>query len=87
MSGKRTRQVSVTIDAAVLAQVERRLRSEKTTLSAYVSEALAEQIRRQNLRAALEAFERKHGAVTPAEIAAARAALSKATRPRRRRAA
>lgn len=87
MAGKRTRQVSVTIDAAVLAKVERRLRSEKTTLSAYVSEALAEQIRRENLRAALEAFERKHGAITPEELAAARATLSKVTRPKRRRAA
>jgi len=87
MRGKRTRQVSVTIDAAVLAEVERRLRSEKTTLSAYVSEALAEQIRRQNLRAALEAFERRHGAITPEELASARATLSKVMRPKRRRAA
>jgi hypothetical protein len=87
MLGKRTRQVSVTIDAAVLAQVERRLRSEKRTLSAYVSEALADQILRQNLRAALEAFERKHGAITPEELAAARSSLSKATHPKRRRAA
>lgn len=87
MPGKRTRQVSVTIDAAVLAQVERRLRSKKTTLSAYVSEALAEQIRRENLRAALEAFEHEHGAITPEELAAARATLSKVMRHRRRRAA
>jgi hypothetical protein len=87
MPGKRTRQVSVTIDAAVLAQVERRVHSEKTTLSAYISEALAEQIRRQNLRAALEAFERKHGAITAEELVAARATLAKAMRPKRRRAA
>jgi hypothetical protein len=87
MTGKRTRQVSVTIDAAVLAQVERRLRSEKTTLSAYISEALAEQIRREKLRAALASFEHEHGAITPEELALAHNTVSKATRAKRRRAA
>jgi Arc/MetJ family transcription regulator len=88
MAGKRsTRQVSVTIDAAVLAEVERRLKSEKTTLSAYVSEALAERIRREKLRAALEAFEHEHGAITAEELARARSHLSEPARSKRRRAA
>jgi hypothetical protein len=85
MARARTRQISVTVDATVLAQVEQRLRSEKKTLSAYVSDALAEEIRRQNLRAALDAFERRHGAITPEEIARARASIERATRRRSRR--
>jgi hypothetical protein len=84
MARARTKQISVTVDAEVLAEVERRLRSQAESLSAWVSNALAEEIRRQNLRAALEAFERRHGAVTAEEMASARASLEAATRRTKR---
>ncbi len=84
--GKRTtRQISVTVDADVLAKVERRLRAQKKTLSAFVSDALAEEVCRQNLRAALDDFERRHGAITSQELSAAHARVEKAVahKPRR----
>ncbi len=84
MKRGRTRQISVTVDEQVLAQVEQRLRSQKKTLSKWVSDALAEELRRQNLRTALDDFERRHGAITAEEIANARASLGKAARRGRR---
>jgi hypothetical protein len=84
---RRTKQISVTVDADVLVQVERRLRAEKKTLSAFVSDALAEEIRRHNLRAALDDFERRHGAITKEELSAARARVEKAARGTHRRGA
>ena len=83
---RKTQQISVTVDTRVLADVRRRLRSEKKTLSEYVSDALADEVRRRNLARALNAFEREHGAITPREIAEARAKLSRTARLRRNRA-
>jgi hypothetical protein len=82
---RKTQQISVTVDTRVLADVRRRLRSEKKTLSEYVSDALADEVRRHHLGHALDAFEREHGAINSLELTEARAKLRR--KPSRRRAA
>jgi len=79
----RTRKISVTVDAAVLAQVRKCLRSTKKTLSAHVSDALAEDLRRRALRELLDEFEGEHCALTAAELEAARLKVERALRRRR----
>jgi len=82
---RKTQQISITVDTLVLADVRKRLRSTKKTLSEYVSDALADEVRRSNLELALGAFQRDHGTVTARELAEARAKLRR--KPARRRAA
>jgi len=92
MGSRRTKQLSITIDTDVLTEVEKRVKAEKKSLSAFVSEALAETVRRHYLRVALDDFERKSGPITSEERKWARKALDDAkakmnSRKRRRRAA
>jgi metal-responsive CopG/Arc/MetJ family transcriptional regulator len=86
MANARTRKISVTVDAGVLDSVKKQLRAEKKSLSAFVSDALAEQVQRQRWRDLVLDFEREHGAFTPAERKEARAKIAgamKKARPRR----
>jgi len=78
----RTRKISVTVNAEVLAQVRKCLRSTKKSLSAHVSDALAEDLRRRALRDLLDEFESKHGALTAAELETARLKVERAMRRR-----
>lgn len=77
----------MTVEASVLDSVKARLRASKKTLSAYVSDALAEEVRRQQWRELVVDFEREHGAFTDAERKEARSKIAKALKGRARRAA
>jgi hypothetical protein len=89
MARATTRKISVTVDAVVLESVKQRLRSSKKSLSAYVSDALAEQVQRERWRELVVEFEREHGAFTAAERKGARTKIARAMRqrPKGRRAA
>jgi hypothetical protein len=78
----KTRKISVTVDVDVLQAVERRLRSSGQPLSSYVSEALAEHVRREALRDVIDVFEREHGALTEQEVALAGRKIQRAKRRR-----
>ena len=80
----RTEKISVTVDSRVLAEVRKRIRKEKKSLSAFVSEALADQLRGLALDAALKGFEKEHGVLTAEELAKADATLKKAWSKQRR---
>ena len=81
MAQARTRKISVTVDAGVLDSVKQRLRSSKKSLSAYVSDALAEEVQRERWRELVLEFEREHGAFTAAERKEARAKIARAMKP------
>jgi hypothetical protein len=89
MARARTRKISVTVDADVLDSVKKRLRASNKSLSAYVSDALAEEVQRQRWGELVLEFEREHGAFTAAERKGARSKIAKAIkqRPRSSRAA
>ncbi len=84
MARARTRKISVTVDVDVLDGVKQRLRGSNTSLSAYVSDALAEAVQRQRWRELVVEFEREHGAFTAAERRSARAKVAKAMKERLR---
>jgi hypothetical protein len=81
----RTEKVSITIDAAVLAAVKKRARAARKNLSTFISDELADALRRQGLKALIQDFERESGPITAAERRKARALLEAADRPRKRR--
>jgi hypothetical protein len=82
--GQRTVKISITIDKTVLADVRRQLAGDRS-LSAYVNAALAEAVRRRNMRALLDDWERTHGPLTEEELESARRKLDRALhRPKRR---
>jgi metal-responsive CopG/Arc/MetJ family transcriptional regulator len=82
MARTRTRKISVTVDAGVLDSVKERLRGSKKSLSAYVSDALAEEVQRERWRELVLEFEREHGAFTAVERKEARAKIAKAMKHR-----
>ncbi len=69
----RAKKISITVDERVLAEVQKDAARAGRTLSGYVTEALARDLRRQRLRAIVEAYESEHGTITDAELARARA--------------
>lgn len=84
MASAKTRKISVTVDAAVLAAVKARLRGSKKSLSAYVSDALAEEVQRQQWTEIVADFERDHGAFTLTERKGARAKIAQALKQKAR---
>lgn len=81
----RTKKISVTIDAKVLAEAKKRARADQKTLSAYVNDALAERERHRSLGAALEELDRELGPIPPADLRKARDVLAQADRALRKR--
>jgi Arc/MetJ family transcription regulator len=73
MSGGGTKKFSVTIPEDLAATVQARIG--KASFSAYVSEALARQVERDNLRELVSAAESQHGAVDRSAVKAKRALL------------
>lgn len=71
----RTAKVSVTIDDVILREVRKLTRRRGATLSAHVSETLAEDLRRRKLAKLIAEFESEHGAITEAELARVRASM------------
>lgn len=64
----RAKKVSLTVNESVLREVERDARRTGRTLSAYVTEALARDLRRQRLQALIESYEAEHGTITEQEL-------------------
>jgi hypothetical protein len=73
MASGRAKKISVTVDEGVLRDVSTSARKAKRTLSAYITEALARDLRTQRLKALVEEFEHEHGAITERELAKVRA--------------
>lgn len=71
----RSAKVSITVDDAVLREVRKLVGRRGGTLSGYINETLAEDLRRRKLAALIEAYEAEHGAITAAELAAVRASM------------
>jgi post-segregation antitoxin (ccd killing protein) len=71
----RTAKVSVTIDDAVLRELRKLARRRGATLSAHVSETLAEDLRRRKLAKLIEEYEAEHGEITESELARVRASM------------
>jgi hypothetical protein len=68
----RAAKISITVDAAVLREVEHIARSSGTTVSAHVSEALARDLRRRRLAELLDEYEASAGRITEDELAEVR---------------
>lgn len=81
----RTEKVSLTIDAAVLADIKKRARAARKNLSTFISDELADALRREGLKELVQDFERQKGPITAAERRRARGLLEAADRPRKRR--
>lgn len=71
----RCAKVSITVDDAVLREVRKLVGRRGGTLSGYINETLAEDLRRRKLAAVIEAFEAEHGEITDAELAKVRASM------------
>jgi hypothetical protein len=69
----RAQKVSLTVSEDVLRDVAREAERAGQPLSAYVTDALARELRRAKLRAFIDDFEREHGPITEAELEEARA--------------
>ncbi len=69
----RARKISVTVDENVLAEVEEDARRAHRTLSAYITEALARDLRRRRLDALIQDYETEHGEISDDELARVRA--------------
>lgn len=81
----RTVKISVTVDRDVLVELKKRLRQRDESLSAYISDAVANAVRRENMRALLDDLERELGPVSEKDRRAARAKLAGAFGARARR--
>jgi hypothetical protein len=77
-------KLAVSVDADVHAQVLDAAQAEGTSVSAWITAAARRALLVRNGLAAVAEWEAEHGALTPAELAAARARLG-AKKPRRRR--
>ena len=66
-------KVSLSVDHAVMRDVRTAARRAGRNVSAYVTEALARDIRRRNLAEFIAEYEAKAGVITEAELASARA--------------
>jgi macrodomain Ter protein organizer (MatP/YcbG family) len=71
----RAAKISITVDDAVLREARRVARRSGKTLSAHVNQTLEEDLRRRKLAELIAAYEAKHGEITEAELARARAAM------------
>jgi hypothetical protein len=68
----RAKKISLTVNESVLHEVERDARRAGRSLSAYVSEALARDMRQQRLQALIDEYEAEHGVITGQELDAIR---------------
>ena len=80
----RSVKISVTVDAQVLADAKRLLKTDGRTLSAFVSETLADELRRVALARYLDDYQERRGRFTEAELAAGEAKLEAAFKKKRR---
>jgi hypothetical protein len=71
----RSAKVSITVDDAVLREVRKLVGRRGGTLSGYINETLAEDLRRRKLAAPIEAYEAEHGIIKAVELAAVRASM------------
>ncbi|NEE03671.1 ribbon-helix-helix protein, CopG family [Phytoactinopolyspora halotolerans] len=67
--------MSITLDPELDREVREAARRSGKSLSAWLSEAAAQQLRAQSLREFLDDYEREHGAFTEEELARARAEM------------
>ena len=74
-SGSRAANTSVTVHDAVLSADGQLARRTGTTLSAHINQTLADDLRRRKLAELIAAYEAKHGEISEAELARARAAM------------
>ena len=79
-------KLAVTVDADVHARVLEAAEAEGTSVSAWLTAAARRALLVRDGLAAVAEWESEHGALTPAELAAARARLTR-KKPRRSRAA
>jgi predicted transcriptional regulator len=61
----------VTVDSAVLHRARAAAKRSGKTLSAYISQALERDLRRQRMAELIAEFEAGHGAISPEEVAKA----------------
>ncbi len=61
-------KLSVSFDARLVKTVRKAARREGKNLSAWIAEALADKVRNEHLREALDDFARDFGAVSPAHL-------------------
>ena len=68
----RAKKISITVDEAVLQEVQKQARRSGRTLSAQVTEALARDLRRSRLRQLIEDYETEYGGISESELASIR---------------
>ena len=73
----RSSKISITVDERVLRDVRQRVVREGGTLSGYINDALAEDLRRRKLAELVATYESEHGEISQEEIAAIRASMRK----------
>jgi len=78
-------KLAVTVDADVHAKVLDAARAEGTSVSAWITAAARRALLLRDGLAAVREWEGEHGALTPAELEAARARVERSTAPRRKR--
>lgn len=79
-------RLSITLEPKLGAAARKAAKRAKVSLSTWFAEATADRIRNEALGDALDAWEAKHGALTPEELAAAAKALGlRKGRARRRK--
>jgi len=77
-------KLAVTVDADVHSKVVDAAEAEGKSVSAWITEAARRALRVRDGLAAVAEWESEHGALTPAELSAARARVERKT-PRRKR--
>ena|GEM_PF-2800981 len=75
-------RVTITLPAELLDEV--RASSDRGAVSSWIAEAIAERLSRERLAGAIAEYEAEHGAITEADIAAARARTAWKPQTRRR---
>lgn len=69
----RAKKISITVDQRVLEAVERDAKRAGKTLSSYITEALARDLRQRRLAAIVSKFEAESGVISEKELAEVRA--------------
>ena len=66
---RRAKKISITVDEAVLRAMQQEAERSGRTLSAEVSDALAQELRRRRLQELIAEYEAANGVITPQELA------------------
>jgi hypothetical protein len=77
-------KLAITVDAAVHSQVLDAAEAEGKSVSAWITEAARRALLLRDGLAAVAEWEAEHGALTPAELAAARSRIKQGSAPRKR---